>query len=68
MRQILCIDDVTKFEGHIACDAASRSELVVPLIKKDILIGILDIDSPIIGRFDETDIKYLSQFCNILIT
>src|SRR5689334_5234378 len=36
-RKILCIDDVTKFEGHIACDAASRSELVIPLIKQDIL-------------------------------
>jgi len=68
MRKTLCIDDVTKFEGHIACDAASRSELVIPLIKKDILIGVLDIDSPITGRFDETDTKYLSLFCNILIT
>jgi GAF domain-containing protein len=67
-RRILCIDDVTKFEGHIACDAATRSELVIPLIKNDILIGVLDIDSPITGRFDETDEKYLSRFCNILIT
>jgi L-methionine (R)-S-oxide reductase len=67
-RKTLCIDDVTKFEGHIACDAASRSELVIPLIKKSILIGVLDIDSPITGRFDETETKHLSQFCNILIT
>lgn len=64
----LCVDDVTQFVGHIACDAASRSELVIPLIQKGRLLGVLDIDSPMIGRFDETDRKYLSQFCEILIT
>jgi len=67
-RKTQCIDDVTQFKGHIACDAASRSELVIPLIKKDHLLGVLDVDSPIKGRFDETDVKYLSQFCHIVVS
>ena len=47
--------DVHRFPGHIACDSASNSELVVPLVKADRLLGVLDIDSPSIGRFDEED-------------
>jgi L-methionine (R)-S-oxide reductase len=66
--KILCVEDVTQFEGHIACDAASRSELVIPLTQQGRLLGVLDIDSPMIGRFDETDRKYLSQFCNLFIS
>ena len=47
--------DVHAFPGHIACDAASRSEIVVPLLRGDELVGVLDIDSPIEARFDEDD-------------
>lgn len=47
--------DVHQFPGHIACDSASNSELVVPLMQDGRLIGVLDIDSPVVGRFDETD-------------
>lgn len=54
-RQTQRVHDVETFPGHIACDAASRSELVVPLVKDGALIGVLDIDSPRIGRFDEDD-------------
>lgn len=49
------VKDVHEFPGHIACDAASRSELVVPMIKNGELIGVLDIDSPRTNRFDEKD-------------
>jgi len=49
------VDDVHAFEGHIACDAASRSELVVPLYQGDALIGVFDLDSPLPARFDADD-------------
>jgi L-methionine (R)-S-oxide reductase len=49
------VEDVHAFEGHIACDPASRSEVVVPLIADDVLIGVLDIDSPVQGRFSASD-------------
>ena len=54
-RQTQRVDDVHAFPGHIACDSASNSELVVPLIKDGRLIGVLDLDSPRIGRFTEQD-------------
>ena len=54
-RQTQRIADVHDFPGHIACDAASRSELVVPLLLNDALIGVLDLDSPVPGRFDVED-------------
>ena len=49
------VDDVEAFPGHIACDSASRSELVVPLHRGDALVGVLDLDSPRTGRFDADD-------------
>ena len=49
------VEDVDAFPGHIACDSASRSELVVPLKRGDTLVGVLDLDSPRIGRFDADD-------------
>jgi len=55
-RQTQLVSDVHDFPGHIACDAASNSEIVVPIIVKDKLIGVLDIDSPSIGRFDNDDL------------
>jgi L-methionine (R)-S-oxide reductase len=66
-RRILCIEDVHQFPGHIACDAASQSEIVLPIIKNGELLGVLDIDSPITARFDETDEKMLNQFVNTLV-
>jgi L-methionine (R)-S-oxide reductase len=54
-RRSLVVPDVHAFPGHIACDSASNSELVVPLLEGDRLIGVLDLDSPRHGRFDDTD-------------
>ncbi len=51
------VADVHAFPGHIACDAASRSELVVPLMSGERLIGVLDLDSPLPGRFDDDDAR-----------
>ena len=57
------VADVHQFEGHIACDADSRSEVVVPLISNGQLIGVLDIDSPTPGRFTETDQLCVEKLC-----
>ncbi|MEJ5977354.1 GAF domain-containing protein [Novosphingobium sp. PS1R-30] len=58
-RQTQCVRDVHAFPGHIACDAASQSELVVPVIHEGALIGVLDLDSPHLARFDEADVAGL---------
>ena len=61
------VDDVTKFPGHIACDSASRSEIVLPLLTKDShLIGVLDVDSPELARFDAEDEAGLSTIAEIM--
>jgi L-methionine (R)-S-oxide reductase len=54
-RRSILVPDVHEFPGHIACDAASRSELVVPLLREGDVIGVLDLDSPSLGRFDAED-------------
>jgi len=54
-RQSVLVEDVHAFPGHIACDAASRSELVVPLLQDGKVLGVLDLDSPLPGRFDAED-------------
>lgn len=58
--------DVHQFPGHIACDCASNSEIVVPIHVRGAIWGVLDIDSPHIGRFSEDDQKGLERFVNIL--
>ncbi|MFZ5969313.1 MAG: GAF domain-containing protein [Bacillota bacterium] len=65
-RKIQLVKDVHQFEGHIACDPASQSEIVVPIIHEGNLIGVLDIDSPIKERFDEKDAEGLEKFVAIL--
>lgn len=60
------VADVHQFPGHIACDAASRSEIVVPIVVNGDVYGVLDIDSPITDRFDEIDQKYLEEFVTII--
>ena len=55
-RETQCVADVHTFPGHIACDSASRSELVVPILAGGDLIGVLDLDSPVPGRFDAGDV------------
>ncbi|MBO1915224.1 GAF domain-containing protein, partial [Microvirga sp. 3-52] len=54
-RESIVVPDVNAFPGHIVCDAASRSEIVVPIIKDDVVLGVLDIDSPELNRFTEED-------------
>ena len=66
-RRTLRVADVTKFPDHIACDSASRSEIVVPLLTDDShLIGVLDVDSPELDRFDDEDETGLRQIAGII--
>ena len=66
-RETVIVQDVNVFPGHIACDAASRSEIVIPLIKDGRLLGVLDIDSPRISRFDDEDGTGLNAAAALLI-
>ncbi|GAA4723805.1 GAF domain-containing protein [Sphingomonas lutea] len=66
-RQVQRIDDVDAFPGHIACDSASASELVVPLIRDGELLGVLDIDSPTPARFSEEDEAGCVRLAEILV-
>lgn len=61
------VEDVHQFPGHIACDASSRSEIVIPLVVNTQTIGVLDIDSPSIGRFNHEDKMHLEDIVQILI-
>ncbi|MGE1040289.1 GAF domain-containing protein [Bacillus wiedmannii] len=61
------VTDVHQFPGHIACDSASNSEIVVPIVKEGTIIGVLDIDSPEKNRFDEVDQRYLEKFVETLL-
>lgn len=65
-RQIQVVEDVHQFPGHIACDSASNSEIVLPLIVNEKLVGVLDIDSPCLNRFDALDAQGLSAICQVL--
>jgi L-methionine (R)-S-oxide reductase len=67
-KETLLVEDVNQFPGHIACDAASQSEIVVPLLKGEQLIGVLDIDSPELNRFDKLDQQKLEEFVEILVS
>ncbi|HMS64133.1 MAG TPA: GAF domain-containing protein [Ignavibacteria bacterium] len=60
-KETIIVEDVGKFPGHIVCDSLSRSEIVVPVIKANKVIGVLDIDSELLNNFDETDKKYLEK-------
>ncbi len=66
-RQTQRVEDVHAFAGHIACDSASNSELVIPLIKAGRLVGVLDLDRPTIGRFSEADQAGLEQLVAIFL-
>ena len=66
-KETVVVGDVHAFPGHIACDAASNSEIVIPLIKEDEVIGVLDIDSPLKNRFSKEDQVGLEQFVNVLM-
>jgi GAF domain-containing protein len=61
------VPNVHEFPGHIACDSASNSEIVVPLINGERLIGVLDLDSPVLARFDEVDAEGLNRLVALLV-
>lgn len=65
-KEVQLVPDVHQFPGHIACDGASNSELVIPIIKEDRVIGVLDLDSPIKERFTELEKKYFIKLVDIL--
>jgi len=62
----LIVPDVEKFPGHIACSSLSRSEIVVPIIHNNIVLGVLDVDSSALNEFDETDQVYLEKIIRLL--
>ena len=66
-RQTILVDNVHEFPGHIACDSESNSEIVLPLVKDGELLGVLDLDSPLLGRFDEDDARGLNELADIFL-
>ncbi len=60
----IIVDDVEKFPGHIACSSASKSEIVVPILKNKEVIGVLDVDSDRLSTFDDIDNQYLNELCS----
>ncbi|WP_182356107.1 GAF domain-containing protein [Komagataeibacter europaeus] len=66
-RRTIIVPDVHAFPGHIACDAASASEIVVPVIAGDRLLGVLDVDSPVRERFSDTDRIMLEKIVDLLV-
>jgi GAF domain-containing protein len=66
-KRSMLVEDVHAFADHIACDAASRSELVVPLIRDGEIPGVIDLDSPVVGRFDDDDRRGLEEIAAIYV-
>jgi len=66
-RSTMVVKDVHQHENHIACDSNSQSEVVVPIFINEQLFGVLDVDSPIINRFDQDTVVFLEEFVKILI-
>lgn len=64
--KILIVPDVEAFPGHIACSSASKSEIVIPIIRNGTVIGVLDVDSDELNSFDETDAKYLAEILQLI--
>ncbi len=64
--ETLIVPDVEQFPGHIACSSISRSEIVLPIIKNNIVIGVLDVDSEYLNHFDTTDKKYLEEIISFI--
>jgi len=62
------VEDVHKFPGHIACDSASQSEIVIPIFKNGEVYGVLDVDSPELNRFGALEDKYLQEICTLIGT
>lgn len=65
--EIMLVENVHEFPGHIACDCASNSEIVIPMHKGEEIVGVLDIDSPVLARFDKEDEQGLAELVRILM-
>ena len=65
--EIMLVENVHEFPGHIACDCASNSEIVIPMHKGEAIVGVLDIDSPVLARFDKEDEQGLAELVRILM-
>jgi len=65
--ETLVVPDVDLFPGHIACSSLSKSEIVVPLITSNTVVGVLDVDSKDLATFDEIDARYLKEICSWLV-
>ena len=66
-KRTLIVADVEKFPGHIACSSLSRSEIVIPVIKNNEVVAVLDADSEALNHFDETDKKYLEEIVGMIV-
>jgi GAF domain-containing protein len=66
-RRTIVVPDVHAFPGHIACDSASNSEIVIPLVKNGVLMGVFDIDSPVLDRFSDEDRAGLEAMVNAFL-
>jgi GAF domain-containing protein len=66
-RRTVVVPDVHAFPGHIACDSASESEIVVPVVKDGLLVGVLDLDSPRLARFDDEDARGLEDLVAVFV-
>ena len=67
-RRTIVVPDVEVFPGHIACDSASRSEVVVPMLRAGELLGVLDVDSPVADRFSADDVRLLEEIVAVLMS
>lgn len=67
LRKVQRVADVHAFDGHIACDVASRSEIVIPIIRNGELLGVLDLDSPVTDRFDQGDEDFLRKIAGVFV-
>lgn len=65
-KETIIVDDVDKFDGHIACSSLSKSEIVVPIIKNNNLVGVIDIDSPIYSRFSNKEKDFLEEVASLI--
>lgn len=67
LRKVQRVADVHVFDGHITCDVASRSEIVIPIIRDGELLGVLDLDSPVTDRFDQDDENFLRKIAGVFV-
>lgn len=65
--ETLIVPDVEKFAGHIACSSLSKSEIVLPIVRSNVVVGVLDVDSEMLNHFDEVDAKYLEEIIGKII-